>query len=234
MTRPPAQTRDHELMARLVRTPQEVLDQVKRLLPQTDRRRSEPTSLDRILDAALASFSIRGIKATTMTSIARDAGVSREWLYRQFANRDAVVLAVAQREVAAFIDGLATRPFDAEDLDGAITETFVYSVEWLRDHTLLQQVLATEADIISGEIMRDASPMVAMAVRVCAGYLSAIGDLDVDESVLVAETLIRLVATITLSPAGVLDLHDPDQLRRFAGSIVPGVLYAARTTTTTP
>ena len=52
--------------------------------------RDEPTSVDRILDAAHAAFAESGVGATTMTRIARDAGVSREWLYRQFANRDAV------------------------------------------------------------------------------------------------------------------------------------------------
>jgi AcrR family transcriptional regulator len=168
-----------------------------------------------------------------MTRIARDADVSREWLYRQFANRDAVVVAVTQREVARFVDGLAVRAFRAHDLDSAVTEAFVYAVEFLRDHVLLQRVLGAEADVITGQVLGDSKPIVGVAVRATAGYLSALGDLSDEEGVVVAEALVRLVATSALAPVGVLDLHDPDQLRRFAATIVPSVIAGARQQATT-
>jgi AcrR family transcriptional regulator len=217
-------------MARLVRNPQELLDQLRRLVtPPAPAGRNEPTSVDRILDAAHEAFSASGIRATTMTRIARDASVSREWLYRQFANRDAIVVAVAQREVVRFIDGLAVRAFGADDLDSAMIETFVYSVEFLRDHELLQRVLHTEADVLTGRVLQEGAPTLGVAVQAGAGYLSALGDLRHDEAVTVAEVLVRLVATITFAPTAVLDLHDAEQLRRFATTVVPGVIASART-----
>jgi AcrR family transcriptional regulator len=51
-----------------------------------------------------------------MSSIAAEAGLSREWLYRHFPNRDAVVAGVAQRELRRFIDGLAIRATDHTDV----------------------------------------------------------------------------------------------------------------------
>jgi AcrR family transcriptional regulator len=215
-------------MARLVPNPQELLEQLRRLVAHAPSPRGdEPTSVERILDAAYAAFAESGVGATTMTRIARDAGVSREWLYRQFANRDAVVVAVAQREVGRFVDGLAVRAFGATDLDAAMVETFVYSVEFLRDHDLLQRVIKTEPEVLTGRLLQEGAPVVAVAVHAGASYLSALGGLKPEEATTVAEVLVRLVATITLAPSAALDLHDPEELRRFAAAVVPGVIASA-------
>ncbi|MGI8662480.1 MAG: TetR/AcrR family transcriptional regulator [Acidimicrobiales bacterium] len=222
--------RPHVAVARLVRSPQELIDQLRRLLPHAAAP-AEPTSVDRILDAALAAFSEHGIRATTMTRIARDAEVSREWLYRQFANRDAVVVAVARREAGRFMDGLALRSFDATDVDGAVTEAVVYSVEFLRDHALLQRVLRTETDIVTGRVAHDAAPILGMVVQTGARYLTMLSAVPAEEAVVISETLVRLVATIAFAPIGALDLHDPAVLRRYAATIVPGVIAAARAST---
>lgn len=60
-----------------------------------------------------------------------------------------------------------------------------------------------------------------------AGYLSALGGLPGDQATTIAEVLVRLVATITLAPTAALDLHDHDQLRTLAATVVPGVIAAA-------
>lgn len=221
-------------MARLVPNPNELLDQLRRLVaPPASTRRDEPTSVDRILDAAYDAFAESGIGATTMTRIARDAGVSREWLYRQFANKDAVVVAVSQREVGRFIDGLAARAFGAADLDDAMVETFIYAVEFLRDHEILQKVVRTEPEAITGQLLQEGTSIVGVAVMAGAGYLSALGGVPSDQAVTIAEVLVRLVATITLAPTAALDLHDPEQLRRFASTVVPGVIAGATEPATT-
>jgi AcrR family transcriptional regulator len=215
-------------MSRLVPNPQDLLEQLRRLVATPPARgRDEPTSIERILDAAYASFAEAGVGATTMTRIARDAGVSREWLYRQFSNKEAVVVAVTHREVGRFIDGLAVRAFEADDLDAAMVATFVYAVEFLRDHGVLQRVLRTEPGAITMQLLDEGAPLIGVAVQAAAGYLSALGGLPPEQAVTVAEVLVRLVATITLAPNGALDLHDHDQLHRFAATVVPGVLAAA-------
>jgi AcrR family transcriptional regulator len=220
-------------MARLVPTPQALIDQLLRHLPHLPhaapvRRDERPTTVDRILDAALEAFTEHGIRATTMTRVARGAGISREWLYKQFANRDALVVAVTQREAGRFIDGLAVRAFESDDLVGAVTDTFVYAVEFLRDHALLQRVLQTEPEVVAPRLLDGAEPIIGLAVRAGAGYLSALGDLSSSEATFVAETLVRLGMSVTLAPEATFDLHDDAELRRYAAALVPAVIAAAR------
>lgn len=213
-------------MVRLSRNPQQILDQIRALIPMhaAERTRREPTSVERILDAALAAFTADGVKAVTMTRVARDAGVSREWLYRKFGNRDGLIIAVAQREVARFIDGLAARGSTMTQLDDAMVDTFVYSVEFLRDHELLQRVLADEPEVITGRLLSDGRSVMNLAVTAGASYLMALADLDHDAATLIADTLVRLVTVITFVPDGAVDLHDPEHLRRYASVVVPSIL----------
>lgn len=213
-------------MSRLVPTPQELIDQLLRLLPHPipARPKPGPDTEERILDAALAAFTAQGIRATTMSQIARDAGISREWLYKHFRNRDAIAVAITRREAVRLIEGIVLRASNTDELPEALAEAFVYGVEFLHDNALLQRVLSTETDALSPHLLHDAAPVVGIAVQTGAGYLSALYGLDPDRATLVAETLVRLVASIVLAPQGTLDLHDRSQLRRYAAAVVPAVL----------
>lgn len=223
-------------MARRAPNPQEILDQLRRLIPThaVDRAKPEPTSTERILDAALAAFSQDGVRSVTMSRIARDAGVSREWLYRKFNNREGLIIAVAQREVSRFIDGLALRAPPTVRLDDAMVDTFVYAVEYLRDHELLQRVLQDEPDVITGRLLSDGRPVMTLAVTAAASYLSALSDLDDTSAMIIADALVRIITVIVFIPVGPLDLHDPDELRRYARTVVPSVIAGARSATAQP
>ena len=210
-------------------TPQTLSDRLAGLVPPAA---PAPSTEQRILDAALASFTEHGIGSTTMSQLARDTGISREWLYKHFRNRDAVVLGVAAREALRFIDGLAARRFDPADFPGAVTGAFVYAVEFLRDHPLLRRMVADEPEVIDAELLHRGTGLIAMAVQACAGYLQALGDLDVDRATLVAETRVRPAATATFVPRGSIDLHDGDELRRYAEAVVPALLQAGTATST--
>jgi AcrR family transcriptional regulator len=215
-------------MARLVPNPQDLIEQLLRILPHpTPGPRAPaptPATEERILDAALAAFSAHGIRATTMSQIARDAGISREWLYKHFRNRDAIVLAIIRRDSVRFIDGLAVRAFESDELATAVTEAFVYAIEFLWAHPLFQRALSTETDAVSSGILLDASPAIALAVETGAGYLCALGDLEPSRATIVAETIIRLVVTIALVPRAAIDLRDSEELRRYAAAVVPALL----------
>lgn len=212
--------------------PQALVERLLRLLPRPPHPHPRPAgdrtaTADRILDAALATFTEHGIAATTMSQIARDSGISREWLYKHHRNRDALVLAVARREAVRFIDGLAVRAFEHEDRTEALVDAFVFAVEFLRDHELLQRVLRDEPSAIAAQLASGAGPLVAGAVATAAAYLTAFGEMDDDAATRIAETLVRLVASTAIYPAGVLDLHDPETLRTYAATIVPAVLATA-------
>jgi AcrR family transcriptional regulator len=213
------------VMARLVPHPQALIDQLLRLIIHpTPREPTGSTTDERILDAALTAFTAHGIRATTMSQIARDAKISREWLYKHFPNRNAIVLEVTRREAVRLIDGLVVHVAEMDDLDQAATEAFVFAIEFLRDHPLLQRVLTSETDALGPSIVEAAAPVVGVAVQTTAGYLQALGDLRAEDATVAAETIVRLAASIALAPRGTLDLHDPVQLRRYAGAAIPAIL----------
>lgn len=211
-------------MARLVPNPQALVDQLLRRLPHPAP--TGPPTDERILDAALEAFTAQGIRATTMSQIARDAEISREWLYKRFRNRDAIVAAITRREAVRLIDGLVVHSFRVDDFPTALTEVFVYAVEFLRDHALLQRVLANGSSELGSSILGEVEPILAAVVQAGAGYLEVLGGLTPEAALVVAETVVRLGATITLAPRGNLDLHDPEVLRRYAATVIPAVLSA--------
>lgn len=183
-----------------------------------------PSTADRILDAATRRLGEVGVDATTMSSIAAEAGLSREWLYRHFPNRDAVFAAVVQRELRRFIDGLAVRASDRTDVVDALTDAFVYSVEFLRDQHILTGVVDRNVRLAETERRDHAGALVGVAVRTCAGYLVDRGGYDSVTATVIAETLTRLVGSTMVAPKADLDLHDATTLRAYAARVVPAVI----------
>lgn len=57
----------------------------------------------RILDAASALFREKGYRGTDMDDIARAVGLARNSLYRYYANKDFILLACVERDMAAYL-----------------------------------------------------------------------------------------------------------------------------------
>jgi AcrR family transcriptional regulator len=188
------------------------------LLPDEHVDGEPPRSTaDVILDAATLRF--------TMSSIAAEAKISREWLYRHFSNKGAVVNALVQRELRRFIDGLAARVDWNNDMVEMLTETFVYCVEFFRDQPVIDGLVSQGATIRPEDFRKRASQFVALATRSCAGYLADFGGFDVQRASFISETLVRLVGSTLMVPAAQIDLHDPTVLRDFAARVVPAVVH---------
>lgn len=183
-----------------------------------------PATEDRILDVAVELFATNGIRATSMSQLAREAAISREWLYKHFASRDDVVAAVANREANRFLHALAALSHDPDDLPGAVTDAFVFSIETLRDHPVIQRLVGEAHSVFDPAQLRRDDSVLRVAVRTAAAYLSGLGQIEPARAGAIAETLVRLAITITAAPQGDLDLHDPDQLRAFARHIIPPLL----------
>lgn len=205
--------------------------QLSRLLPRDMRPRESrdasdpgPNAEQRILDAALGRFTEHGVGATTMSAIARDAGISREWLYRHFRNRDAVVIAVTTREVSSLIEGLAKSVENAPSVEAMVTEAFAYAVDFLRAHGLLQRVLSGEPEIARAVLLEPDGSVLATAVDVSVAYLMAVSPIAEADAVEVAETLVRLVLAIIVAPYGRLELNEPTALRHYIRGVVAPML----------
>lgn len=69
--------------------------------PRKRPRQTRSTeTVDRILDAAARIFDERGYHATTTNHVAAEAGVSIGSLYQYFPNKDALLVALAERHIA--------------------------------------------------------------------------------------------------------------------------------------
>ncbi len=176
----------------------------------------------RVLDAAFSRFAAQGIKATTMAQLAEGAGISRVWLYRHFANKDAVVAALLVRESNRFQAGLLVLVQDTRPAAEVVTDAFVQSVTTLRSHPVLRRILDNEPEVVGQYVVNGIGPLLRLAIDGIAAYLSVNG--AGAEPEMVAETLVRLVVFALLNNDTTVDYDDPAALRRYAAVTVRSLL----------
>lgn len=140
-----------------------------------------------LLRAAEACFAEHGVRRTTMDDVARRAGVSRPTVYRYFADRDALVLAVIARRTRAF-SSPARAFIEAQPTFAAqIVEGVTFVIEAGRADPLTHALLRPDspgsgrevitASQLSREIAAEVWAPILRAAR-AAGQLRAGLDLD--------------------------------------------------------
>lgn len=184
-------------------------------------------TVDRILDAARSNFEDRGIAATTMEQIAGGAGISRVWLYSHFKNRDAIVRELVRREAVQFVSGVAEHLTLEATPAVMVAEAFAYSVGFLRKHTLLNKLLATEPSVLLPFLSVDAGPLLAMAVRSIAPVIRQRTGFSERKSLMLSEWLVRIAASVVLTRHVVFDFDDPETATQFALTAMEPVLCPA-------
>src|SRR3712207_841518 len=97
----------------------------------------QPPTRDRILDAAFTGMATHGLHRLSLEDVAREAGLSRQTVYRYFGSRDALVTAVILREEQGFLDQMAAAIEAHEDLRPAMEAAIVAGLRAAREHPLL-------------------------------------------------------------------------------------------------
>src|SRR5690348_13162351 len=117
---------------------------------------------DPVLDAALAAFLDFGIRRTSMGEIARRAGMSPATLYRRYAQKSEVVMAVGLREAQREL-GYIDHKIDpsAPPLE-QLVQLYTVVSHRLRANQLLQRVLATEPESVLPRLTLEAGPLLAI------------------------------------------------------------------------
>lgn len=204
------------------------------LLAKAVQRFGSPSvegNAERILDAALKQFELFGIRRSTVEDITRRSGLARVTLYRNFANKDAIVEAVLLRELERFLSELAAEAGGYEEAEDKLVEGFVFTLNTLRGHALLQRLLSTEAETVlpfltvEGDgVIRTASSFLAhqLAVALPDDHRTQLELLEV------AEVTVRVIVSFVLTPSQNVALGDDDAARSFARRyLVPPLLGLA-------
>jgi len=125
----------------------------------------------RILAATLEQAELVGIRRTTMEDVARRSGVGRATLYRRFPTKSALIDAVVLAEARRYLEGSAQARSHAETFEDRMTYSTVFSVTFMREHTLLKKLLRTEPETILPSLTIDASAILDYATENTVGLL---------------------------------------------------------------
>ena len=121
------------------------------------------TTYDRILDAAHAAMAIHGLARLSLEDVAREAGMSRQTVYRYFGNKDALVTAAILREEQGFLDKMTAATKAHADLRPAMEAGIVAGLRAAREHPLLDRLLATEPQALLPFLTTGGGPVLSAA-----------------------------------------------------------------------
>jgi AcrR family transcriptional regulator len=101
-----------------------------------------------ILDAASSAVAAVGLRRTTVSDVARKAGVSRMTVYREYGDAAAVFRALLTREVESVVTAATAEAADQQSGRQRLVEATVHAVEACIDHPLLQRLLDVDPEFL--------------------------------------------------------------------------------------
>jgi AcrR family transcriptional regulator len=180
-----------------------------------------------ILDATRASVLDFGIRRTTLTDVARRAGVSRMTVYRRYPDVDAVLRDLMTREFGAAMAEVAA-DLTGDDGRTRVRGHVLRSVEVFRANALMAKIVEAEPELLlpyvlgrMGETQRAAIGL--LMVDLTAGQ--ADGSIRRGDARVIAQALLLVAQTFVLSGSIAEDVAD-DDLRAELTRIVDALLDA--------
>lgn len=100
-----------------------------------------------MLDVALEAFLDEGLGGANIEAIARKAGVGKSTIYRKYASKQGLLLAVAQRRMRELGERWAEFPFDIADPEETLYRIALMSYrEWSGKSLPIYRIIYTEAE----------------------------------------------------------------------------------------
>lgn len=176
-----------------------------------------------ILEAARHVFEQFGARRANLADVAREARISRSTLYRAYPSKEALLQAVLDRQLDAFLDELDAVASGLSPQD-AVVECFAAGIALTREVPLLARLLETEPEIITGAGSSHSSAVLGATNRVARTLRRSGATMPEAELRVVAELMLRIAYTYTLQPEGEVDMSDPaacrDYARRYLAALV--------------
>jgi AcrR family transcriptional regulator len=178
----------------------------------------------RVVDAALRCIARCGLHKTTVDDVAREAGVSRATLYRQFpGGKEAVVRAVVETETARLFSELGAAMGEARDLEELLVAAIVGAARRLSSHAALGYLLDHEPGAVLPHLaFAGMDRLLAAAGSFASPFLGRW--LEPDDAARAAEWATRIVVSYLSCPREGTDLTDPVAVRHLVATfVVPGI-----------
>lgn len=165
-----------------------------------------------------------GVRRTTLTDVARRAGVSRMTIYRRWPDVESLIADLMTREWSAVVAAVAP-PHDGAPVRAQLVDSMVDGVRALRDHPLYRKIVDTDPEVLLPYILeRRGSSHNAMLTGIEATLFAGHRDRTVrrDDVTRQARTLLLVAQSFALSAPTMADEAEPalslfafdDELRR--------------------
>jgi len=155
----------------------------------------------RILDAAFAALSTYGLGRMSLEDVAREAGLSRQTVYRYFGTKNELIAAAVLREEETFIAGVRAASEPHRDLRPAIEACIRRSLEMARAHPLLDRLLESEPEALLPFLTTGAGPVLSASHAVMVELLGErLPHLSAAEVHRAADTASRLLISYAINP----------------------------------
>jgi len=120
------------------------------------------------LEAARATVLDFGVRRTTLTEVARRAGLSRMTVYRRYSDAPELMRALMSKEFGSVVDRALTEAAGVENGRERVVTGVTRTVELLMEHPLLLRLLELEPEVMLpyltqrlGEFQREARQALA-------------------------------------------------------------------------
>jgi AcrR family transcriptional regulator len=190
-----------------------------------------------LLAAAARRFVAVGIRKTTMEDVAREARAGKATLYRHFANKDAVIDALLEREAERFVTELERAAAGRPDAAGRIEAAFLAGVRFFVDHPVLTRGRDEESGVLLPRITANGGPLVVGGLELFTRLIAdgvATRELRRVEPEAAAEVVIRLTLSYFTFPPMHVRVDDEAEAQAFAHALVAGALTNRSVTDPTP
>jgi AcrR family transcriptional regulator len=180
---------------------------VSKLFWSGDRPKSEIEAKGRVCTAALACLKRQGIEKTTMSDIAKEAGIARPTLYKYFKNIEEVLSTAIDIEAYNFAESVVKHAQQFATIEERIVETIIYVVEELpKDPSLSMIINDDRAKTLRDRAFSDEATLV-FSEMTAIPLLEIRPDL-VDQGVEISEIMSRFAISMILFPGKYANDHD--------------------------
>ncbi len=174
---------------------------------------------DQILTAARNLFVKYGLRRTSLDDIAAAAGIGRATLFRRYTNRDTLMAALIEKELAVALDQIAAKTEEKEDPEEKFIAGFLAFMNLVRTNDLLHELLQSDPDTVLPLMTIAGQEAVAVGRQFAQTHLQmaqADGiELTADPEYL-AEMLARIGHSLALTPQTKLPIKDDKAMADFA------------------